>query len=198
VRLRGADCATPDDRAPEADDEVVLGDIASGHQRALEELYRRHGPALLAFLSRTLDDRSLAEEIVQDTFLAVWRDPRYGGHSSIRTWLFGIAIRQRHNRLRQRRPLVVDAEVDLPMDQESPEAQAVSRALAAQLARVIAELSRPHKEVLYLVLIEQLSHAEVAEVLGIPIGTVKSRLDAARRRLEGPWRALAGEDTDAG
>lgn len=196
MRLRGADCATSDDRASEPDDEAVIADIARGDQRALEELYRRHGTALLAFLSRTLDDRSLAEEIVQDTFLAVWRDPRYGGHASVRTWLFAIAIRQHHNRLRRQRPPVVDAEVDLPVDQGNPEAQAVTQALAAQLARVIAELSRPQREVLYLVMIEQLSHAEIAGVLGIPIGTVKSRLDSARRRLEGPWRALAGEDTD--
>lgn len=90
--------------ASEADDALLLR-VADGDAAALTALYRRYGDRFFAFLQRYAGDRMLAEEILQDTLLAVWRSaPRYARRSSVRTWLFGVARRQVHNRLRVQEP----------------------------------------------------------------------------------------------
>jgi len=84
-------------------DEVLLVQIAEGDATALTVLYRRHAKQLFGFLQRYAGDRMVAEEILQDTLLAVWCSAdRYAGRSGVRTWLFGVARRQAHNRMRVR------------------------------------------------------------------------------------------------
>src|SRR5262245_11606512 len=103
-RSRDATSDAGDPPAPVAD-EVLLGRVAGGDPAALAALYSRYRVRLFGFLERYARDRMLAEEILQDTLLAVWRSAHlYAGRSSVRTWLFGIARRQAHNRLRVRSP----------------------------------------------------------------------------------------------
>jgi hypothetical protein len=86
-------------------DETLVRHVAEGDAAALAALYRRYGTRLFGFLQRYAGDRMVAEEILQDTLLAVWRSAHlYAGRSSVRTWLFGIARRQAHNTLRRHRP----------------------------------------------------------------------------------------------
>jgi DNA-directed RNA polymerase specialized sigma24 family protein len=86
-------------------DLAMVGRIAAGDAAALTALYRRYADRLFAFLQRYARDRMVAEELLQDTLLAVWRSAHmYAGRSSVRTWLFGIARRQAHNRLRVQEP----------------------------------------------------------------------------------------------
>lgn len=86
-------------------DVALVGRVAVGDAAALATLYRRHADGLFAFLQQYARDRMVAEEILQDTLLAVWRSAHlYAGRSGVRTWMFGIARRQAHNRLRIQEP----------------------------------------------------------------------------------------------
>jgi RNA polymerase sigma-70 factor (ECF subfamily) len=82
-------------------DTAILARVSEGDAGALTELYERYGESLFAFLYRLAGDKGTAEEILQDTLLAVWRSARsFQGRSKVSTWLFGVARRQAHNRLR--------------------------------------------------------------------------------------------------
>jgi RNA polymerase sigma factor (sigma-70 family) len=103
----------------------------------------------------------------------------------VRTWLFGIARRQAHNRLRGHRPDLVplDAVADRVDPSPGPAEWAVARAQSVAIAAAFDTLAGPHREVLALAFAGRLPHGEIAEILGVPIGTVKSRLHHARAAL---------------
>ena len=167
-------------------DETLVRQVAEGDAAALAALYRRYGTRLFGFLQRYAGDRMVAEEILQDTLLAVWRSAHlYAGRSSVRTWLFGIARRQAHNRLRARQPELVplDAIADRADPSPGPAEWAVARAQSAAIAAAFDTLAGQHREVLALAFAGRLPHGEIAEILGVPIGTVKSRLHHARAAL---------------
>ncbi len=150
-------------------------------------LYRRHGPSLLALLTRILDDHQMAEEVVQDTFVAVWNGARFDGRSRVRTWLVAIAIRQAGSRRRRRRFPVGRQTRDLVSPEPSPEETAVVRLDIDRLVKEISGLTRFQREVVLLAFAEQLTHPEIAEVLGVRVGTVKSRLHGAKKALMRNW-----------
>jgi RNA polymerase sigma-70 factor, ECF subfamily len=128
----------------------------------------------------------LAEEILQDTMLAVWHGAgSFRGESSARSWVIAIARRQTRDRLRRRRLRVVDDTflADQPGSDPGPEATALDRAELAEVTAAIRKLPAPHREVLGLAFGSGLSLPEVASVLEIPLGTVKSRLTTARTAL---------------
>lgn len=166
--------------------------IATGERRALEELYARHRLALFGYLLGTCPDRETAEEVLQDTLLAVWRGAAsYEGRSALRTWLIGVARGQAHNTLRRRRlPLADESEIEaLASGEPEPEAAALTNMTCDQLAAAINRLSPEHRQALVLVLVEGLSYQQAARELGVPLGTVRSRLSNARRALKGMLRA---------
>jgi len=176
------------------EDRPLLDRVATGDQQAFAALYARHGRALLAYAEGLLADRGRAEEAVQDTLLALWRGAAgFEGRSTVRTWLFGICRRQALRRLPVSRPspLPVEAAADLPDGGPGPEAVVLARADAGAVAAALAGLAPAHREVLDLAFGAGLSHAEIAEVLGVPVGTVKSRLFHARASLA---RALSADD----
>lgn len=176
--------AVAPDRA--GDDARLLRRVAAGDAGALAELYRRHGQVVLSQVLFVVDDRALGEEIVQDTMLAVWRQAAtFRGESRVRSWMIAIARRQARDRLRRHRLREVEdtALVNQPSPGAGPELVALERADVAEVAAAIQTLGRAHREVLGLVFAAELTMAEVAEILEIPIGTVKSRLAAARTAL---------------
>lgn len=178
-------------------DAELLGRVADGDRDALAGLYDRHRSALSVFLVRMVGDRALAEEALQDTLLAVWRGADgFEGRSSVRTWLYGIARRQAYTRLRRRGPQLVtlDPDAALADPAPTPEQVAVARADLAQLMALIGLLAPVHREALLLFFVDDLSYAEMAQVLEVPVGTVKSRLSNARRALAG----LLGDTEGAG
>ncbi len=164
-------------------DLALLRRIATGDQEAIEELYDRHSRVLLGQLQLMVGQPALAEEVLQDTMLAVWKGARtFRGGSRVRTWLLGIARRQARDRMRRQRPAPM-ADTDLaqrPSPNPGPEAMAVERAEVRRMAAALRTLTPVHREVLGLVFGAELSLAEVARVLEVPLGTVKSRLHAAR------------------
>src|SRR5258708_16710569 len=93
---------------PAVDDRQVVGRIAAGDREALAELYQRYQRILFSYLQQLTPDYGLAEELLQDTLVAVWKSAhRFEGRSSVQTWLIGIARSQAHNTLRQRKlPLI--------------------------------------------------------------------------------------------
>jgi RNA polymerase sigma-70 factor, ECF subfamily len=171
---------------PERLEAQMLRRIAGGDQGAMAEFYRRHGRVVFAQILLVVGERALGEEILQDTMLAIWRGAgSFRWESGVRSWVIAIARRQARDRLRRRRLRVVD---DACLAEQSsrdpgPEVVALGRAEAAEVANAIRGLAPAHREVLGLAFGAGLSLPEVAGVLGVPLGTVKSRLTAARAAL---------------
>jgi len=164
-------------------DDALLHSVAAGDAGALARLYDRHSGALFGYLYRLAGDRMITEEILQDTMLAVWHSAAgYEGRSKPTTWLFGVARRQAHNRLRGRSAPVPTGPdlLDRPDQSVGPEELAIAAAGGTPVAAAIDLLPDHHRDVIALVFVAGLPLAEVAEVLAIPVGTVKSRLHHAR------------------
>jgi RNA polymerase sigma factor (sigma-70 family) len=179
------DAVAPD---REDDDARLIRLIAAGDEDALTDLYRRHGQVVLSQILFVVEERALGEEILQDTMLAVWRQAgAFRGESRVRSWMIAIARRQARDRLRRKRLQVVDdtALVNRPSPGAGPELAALERADVVDVAAAIGTLGRRHREILGLVFASELTLAEIAEILQIPVGTVKSRLAAARTALSG-------------
>lgn len=171
---------------PQVDDADLLRGVRSGDRAALVALYHRHARVVLAQIDLFAGDHGLSEEILQDTMLAVWRSAgSFRGESSVRSWIIAIARRQARDRLRRLRLRVVDDRLlaDRAAPDPGPEDVALERATATAVANATRELRLAHREVLGLVFGAGLSLAETADVLEIPLGTVKSRLAGARAAL---------------
>jgi RNA polymerase sigma-70 factor (ECF subfamily) len=168
------------------DDIQLLRRIGDGDEDAMAAFYREHGRVVLSQVLLVTGERALAEEVVQDTMLAVWRGAAsFRGESSARSWVISIALRQTRDRLRGRRLRVVDGAflADQPGSGPGPEVTALDRAELGEVKVAIQDLAPSHRELLGLVFGSGLSLPEVASVLDIPVGTVKSRLTAARTAL---------------
>lgn len=165
------------------DFELVQAMVA-GDPQALEDLYIRHGSSLLIYLVGQLGQRELAEEVLQDVMLAAWQAaPRFRGESQVRTWLFSIA---RHRALNaRRRSPAPDAmqELDRLAGDSQPADLVEQQDTLESIARAIRELPEEQRETVELVFFHELSGPEVAEIMGVAPGTVKSRLHRAKATL---------------
>ena len=167
-------------------DPTLVARLAQGDREALGVLYARHRLLVFGCLCRLTPDRSLAEELLQETFLAAWQSAaRYSGQGRVRSWFVGIARNQAQNSLRKRAPrLVDDAILDHLSDTDPPlDEVALARVRLDEVAAVLGTLAPIHQEILYLVFRHQFSMGELAGALQIPVGTAKSRLSHARRAL---------------
>jgi len=146
----------------------------------MEQLYRRIGLDIRAFLRRRIQDTDLADELLQETFLVAWRNPEaLDAAVSERAWLMGIARNLFRQHLRRKaRNHTVSLPEDIVATAERSEDSRIDAIRAA-----IARLPTAQREVLELRLRHELRYEEIAAVLGIPIGTVRSRLHHALRRL---------------
>lgn len=167
-------------------DEELVAAIAAGDRHALADLYERHRGPLAAFLRLYTADSGMIEEVVQDTMLAVWKGAhRFAGRSSVRSWLFAIARRRAADMLRRKSlPLEgEDALLGAADSRPNPEQRALRAAAGEAMVDAIHALPQIHREVLMLVFVHELSYREAADVVGIPVGTIKSRLNTARAML---------------
>jgi RNA polymerase sigma-70 factor, ECF subfamily len=168
------------------DDIDLLRRIGQGDQTAMSEFYQRHGRVVLTQILLVVGERSIAEEILQDTMLAVWRGARsFQGNSRVRSWVIAISRRRARDRLRGRRLRLVDSDflAEQAGSEPGPELVALDRAELSEVTDAIRGLSPAQRELLGLVFGAGLSLPEAAAVLEIPVGTVKSRLTAARTAL---------------
>ena len=171
----------------DADGAALLRRIAAGDQDELRALYDRYGPVLFGLAYRTLGDRQLAEDCVQEVFVTAWRsadryDPR---RASVSTWLFAIARNKTVDALRRRSRRPAEALPERWPDDEAPDAAEVVGAndQGERVASALAELPPHQLEAVSLAYFEGLTQAEIAARLGVPLGTVKGRLRLALERL---------------
>ncbi len=161
-----------------AADEQLMQQFQKGTTQAFEELFERYRNPVYAFFRRRLEDAARAEDLTQETFVIVLRGTeRYEPRAAFRTWLYAIALKllwtERRKRVREAKASV---EVqDVAGERDSEEAIWVRDALG--------RLDVDHREVLMLREYEQLSYEEIAELLRIPVNTVRSRLFRARAEL---------------
>ena len=164
-----------------------------GLRRGEEEAYVTVVEQLLGpvyrFLLRLCPETGTAEDLTQETFLAVWKGVgSFGGRSKFTTWVFGIAYHQ-YLRHRDRRSVeTVPWEGEEATPQPDPEAMLLQAEARARVQAAIASLPDPYREAFCLVQVAGFNYREAARTLGIPLGTVKSRMNAAytslRERLE--------------
>jgi RNA polymerase sigma-70 factor (ECF subfamily) len=173
------------------DDDGLVAAVAAGDDAALRELFGRHAPWLAARLRGMLPAAEV-EDVLQETFLAVWRGAgRYQPEGAAGGWLWGIARRQAALLLRRRGP----AELPLPAlvaDGEGAAADpAEAAASRADLERAVAALGpdgSAARQIWQLIYVEDRPVAEVAAVIGVPEGTVKSRAYRARQLMRAALR----------
>jgi RNA polymerase sigma factor (sigma-70 family) len=172
------------------DDDALLAGMAAGDRHAAEVFVARYAPRVIAVAFAVLGDRGLAEDASQETFCKAWRaaatyDPRRGGVS---TWLLAISRNAAIDYLRVRRaqPLDPDAVIALIADQPhhaAPDDGLLAGAEAAEVRRALSRLPEEQRRALLLAAVGGRSAVEVSEVEGIPVGTAKTRIRAALRRM---------------
>lgn len=165
---------------------ALIKAMAAGSTRALDALYARFGGAVLGFLTARVEDRALAEELLQDVMLAAWEHAAsFRGESSVLTWLLVIARNRALNTYRKptlnAMPLADDLE--FVSTEISPQEQLEQAAEQSAVQRALDLLPAHHREILVLTFFNQLSGPEIAKVLGLNLGTVKSRLNRAKAAL---------------
>jgi RNA polymerase sigma-70 factor (ECF subfamily) len=161
------------------DDDELIAALAAGDDAALRELFTRHAPWLAARLRTVLPPPDV-EDVLQETFLAVWKGARaYRPRGTPRAWLWVIARNQAALLLRKRGP-VTELLAETPQTGLDPADAAMAR---IDIAAALAGLASLEADVLYRIYVEDRPVAEVAALLGVPEGTVKSRAHRARRLL---------------
>lgn len=162
-----------------ADDRELWERICRGDTNAFEGFYRENAPRLQAFLGQLLSTPQAAEDVVQETFLQLLKRPNgFRPDTSLRAYLFGIAKRRAAEWWRQQDP-TGEANGE---GTDRPKAETCSL-----VGDAFAKLDADQRSLLWLREVEGQSYADLAGILGIPVGTVRSRLAAARRELRQIW-----------
>ena len=174
-------------RQPTPPDETELQVIVQaqqGDRRAFGELVRCHREGVINVVYRMCGDANLAEDAAQEAFIRAWKHlPNYRPQSPFRSWVYRIATNAALDVLRRERETVdVDA-LPIPSSGAGPEATVQEAERSARVKQAVLELPEASRTVLVLREYEGLSYKEIADTLGIPIGTVMSRLNYARNRL---------------
>jgi RNA polymerase sigma-70 factor (ECF subfamily) len=179
---------TPQLKSPCEDAErALLARVARGEQEALADLSQRYQRPLFVYLLRLLRDEGLAEEVLQDVLVAIWQGAAlFAGRSRVSTWVFGIAHYQAAQAARRRALPLVSPEEYTQLSDDEQHAERVIFALALQedLEAALERLSPIHREALELVLAHGFSYEEAAMITAVPVGTVKSRVNQARRLMQ--------------
>ena len=166
-----------------SDPELVRA-LRDSDRGALHELFRRHEPWLAARLSRRCSEPAIVDQAVQDTFLAVWRKPTaWRGDGEVSAWLWGIAIRSLLHAVRPRRNIVERLTQLRSETMVSAEEEVLARVEHSDVGTALGRLSPELRAVVEATVLDGLSTREAAAFLGIPAGTVKSRMSRARHEL---------------
>jgi RNA polymerase sigma-70 factor (ECF subfamily) len=167
-------------------DAELMAAVAGGEQAALRVLYDRHAPWLLARLRRRCADDGIVAEAVQDTFTAVWKGARrWTGAGDVGAWIWGIGIRQLIGGLRKagRAPVPTAGHDDAVL--VSAEDAVLVGVEHGDLAGALGRLSPELRAVVQATVLDGLTTREAGRLLGIPAGTVKTRMMRARAELRG-------------
>ncbi|HEY0327527.1 MAG TPA: sigma-70 family RNA polymerase sigma factor [Rhodopseudomonas sp.] len=167
-------------------DEMLLDAIATGNRSAMHTLYARHNVRVYRFILRMVRDASVAEDLVSQVFLDVWRTAgQFEGRALVSTWLLSIARFKALTALRQRQHEELDQDdvLEIADDAETPEAALDRSRINAILRACVAKLSAAHREIITLVYYHEKSVEQAGLIIGIPPSTVKTRMFYARKQL---------------
>ena len=167
-------------------DEVLIRRIANGDQLAMRTLFARHRLAIYRWLLRLVGDETLADDLLSDVFLDVWRKAgSFERRSSVSTWLLAIARHKALSARRRRTDVELNAELASTVADpaDNPELVLQKKNREELLRHSLARLSPEHGEVIDLVYYHGKSVKEVAEIIGIAEATVKTRMFYARKKL---------------
>lgn len=187
-----------DDASGDAD---VMRRIRAGDRSAIDDLYERFRRPAFALARRILADDALAEDVLQEAFLSVWRDPAAfdRARGSVASWLLAVvhhkavdAVRREESQRRRQAQAEEELVLDAPTATRDVEDDAWTRMVGAQVRTAMAALSQPQREALTLAYYGGYTQREVAALTGTPLGTVKTRMLAGMRRLKQELGGPAG------
>ncbi|WP_342113303.1 RNA polymerase sigma factor [Pseudoduganella sp. OTU4001] len=169
----------------ESDDGELVRRVGGGDRLAFQALYRAYFPRLARFLDRMTRNVPLLEEIVNDTMLVVWQKAAsYDGSSKVSTWIFGIAYRQALKALRGLDEPVEEVAEAAGEEWREPEHALAALQLQRGVGRALDALPLEQRLVVCLTYYHGMAYPEIAETLGCPVNTVKTRMFHARLRLK--------------
>ncbi len=197
----------------ETEESALIADLKAGSEEAFSLLIAQYHQPLYSLISRSINDPSDAADITQEVFLKVFRSIRsFHGDSSLRTWLYRIALREASNQRRwwsrhKRQEITIDSSASETQDESEsslaavladkgcdPFDRAVQNELRVRVEAALREIPEAFRTVIVLREIEGFSYEEIAEILNVNLGTVKSRLTRGRTALrlllinsEAPW-----------
>jgi RNA polymerase sigma-70 factor (ECF subfamily) len=167
-------------------DDTLVASVAAGNRPAMQLLFVRYYARVYRFLLRMVGSAPVAEDLSSEVFLAVWQQAsRFRSRSSVLTWLLGIARNKALSEMRARqdeRPAGGE-EIEAADPAHDPEAAYSAKRRRELLRRCLSRLSHEHREIIDLVYYHDKSVREVAQILGIPSNTVKTRMFYARNKL---------------
>lgn len=176
------------------EDRDLVSAVSRGDPHAFRALFREYYPRILGYALKRCPNRADAETVAQETMMAVWKGATsYAERSSVATWIFGIARNKVADLLRDR-----EKEIATPPDLLTvPSDGGVPGALERQRVEwALEQLTVEHREVVLLTLYDGLSYHDIARMLGIPEGTVKSRMYYARRKLRSILEEVDDDDSN--
>ena len=176
--------------ARQLDDQLIARTL-QGEREAFGDLVRKYQDRLYNGMVQILRNEAEAEDTVQEAFiLALTKLDSFRGKSGFYTWLFRIAYNAAITRIRKRKPTTslenpaTETQLQLPSDQPAPESGMVQRERAEQLMQALNQLSDEHRHILVLREMEEMDYSAIADILKLPVGTVRSRLHRARLQLK--------------
>jgi RNA polymerase sigma-70 factor (ECF subfamily) len=184
---RGSTTAVPARAAGEnSSDEMLIARIAAGDRLAMQTLFARHRTAVYRWLLRFVGNEAVAEDLLSDVFLDVWRQAdRFQARSSVSTWLLAIARFKALSARRTRKDAELDETIEATVADpaDNPEVMLEKKNREELVRAALNNLSPEHKEVIDLVYYHEKSVDECAQILGVPSGTVKTRMFYARKKV---------------
>jgi RNA polymerase sigma-70 factor, ECF subfamily len=181
--------------AQSSSDETLVERIVAGDEVAMQALFVRHRMPVYRWLLRFVTDQTLAEDLLSEVFLDVWRQAsRFEGRSSFSTWLLSIARFKALSARRRRTEAELDEKIETTVADPSndPEAVLQENERSELLRQALTHLSLEHREIIDLVYYHEKSVDECAQILGIPAATVKTRMFYARKSLAS-WSTKLGD-----
>jgi len=167
-------------------DEILVERIAAGNKLAMQALFARHRTSVYRWLLRFVSNETLAEDLLSEVFLGVWRQAaRFECRSSVSTWLLSIARHKALSARRHRTEAELDEKIEATVADpaDDPEVALQEKNRDALLRRALTRLSPEHRQVIDLVYYHEKSIDEVAQIIDVPPATVKTRMFYARKKL---------------
>ena len=168
----------------DSSDQALIEKVASGNRLAMQVLFARHHTRVYRFVLRLIGNETLAEDVTSEVFLALWRQAhRFKARSAVTTWLLAIARYKALAELRRRHEISPEESAETSDPSDDPEVALQAKRRGEILRRCLRRLSREHREIIDLVYYHEKSVQEVADIVGIPGNTAKTRMFYARRKL---------------